>query len=323
MTAGIGAVTMALAFVGLALVYAMIDRWAARLKGEPASFRGDVGAAFSLGGSFRGARLAVSRALGPFLVGGWLMVILDPGGQSGGSSRASDAPPTDWGFLTSWDPFVLAGVAVAITVVGLAFFALVTLLRAWLTTGWIRLQHATLVEASREGTFSTLFGGGDRTGAMFAWLLTKLGVMLVTCLPLGIGAAVVFGLAQGEPQIAGLTVLGVAMFVTIGFAVWIGSGLALGDYLVVLDDAPPLVALRASLNQTRGQRMAIVGFAIVWGLVQALIAISGVLALCVGVIFTIPLARALHDAAWCRAYLRARDGVGPEVEWREPHPATA
>ena len=260
-------------------------------------------------GSWDAATVAVRRALGPMWVGGALMSLLDSGGN-GQSNRSSSDPDFLLGGLSELELVALIGA-------GIVCIGAAALFRAWLAPGWIRLHQAVLVQG--EGTWSILGSGGDRAASMLGWRVLR-GTALFVPFTLPIAPMVVlFALdptwIDGDLAGPGLAVAMLGGIAAVAQWLWIAPGVILGPYFVVLEGDDPIRALRRSVDAARGQRGSLIVLFVVLALYQALYALLGLLMLCVGVLVTVPLARAAADNAWCRAFLLARDGIDAEADW--------
>ena len=126
----VGLATMVVAFGALTWFFVWLDRWASRAEPGLRTFRGDVREAFATKGSFRAATAALQAAPLPLLIGGWLMVILDPGGNGGtGGSSASDGSE-----ITLFEGVPLTWIVIGASVVGLASLVFVALFLAFAMT---------------------------------------------------------------------------------------------------------------------------------------------------------------------------------------------
>ena len=98
--------------------------------------------------------------------------------------------------------------------------------------------------------------------------------------------------------------------VPVGF--YIGLGLAFGDHAVALDALGPTDALEKSWEMASGNRLYLLLFLFVYGVVNVIAVFVGLLMLCIGALFTIPTARAVTDIGFTEGYLmltgRAGDG---------------
>ena len=100
-------------------------------------------------------------------------------------------------------------------------------------------------------------------------------------------------------MLAGLVVLAV---ITVPIATYVWAGVRLAPFAVVLDGMGTMEALEHSWALANGNRIRMVNFAFV----NALFALLGMLACCIGVIYTGSVAQ----AAWVDAYLRVTGKLG-------------
>ncbi len=309
----------------------------------------DVRQGFAIEGVFEPVRRAIERNPGQMLVGGFLVLLAECNNSGGGGNSstgsnnedlekiiegmfgavrelgkegwvlAQSTPDLDFGILFAVVGAVL-GVVVCCMLLQLALYA-------WIVPGWVRMHQ----EAHQSGvaSFNTLFGSTDRFLDMLAWRIVNALVGLVpTVVLLGPVAAVLaeaptsfeqFGTAFLSPGFLGLLVLSVLTLAVMAW--WVALGTAMGNYFVVLEGAGPIVALRRSFDAARGHRLQIFLFGIVWSfLVTAVGWLLGFFTLCIGLIITLPIARAAVESAWLRAFLRARSGPDALADWAGERP---
>ncbi len=217
------------------------------------------------------------------------------------------------------EPALLGGILVgAVCLMGLMLiFAGV---RAWVHVGYIRLHEEVIIEG--DGSFGTLFGGGDRFVDMLLWKLLKMGigfgVALASMLPggivLGAGAAM-----DSEPLIMGGVVL--MMLIWLPVAIYVGLGMMLGEHVLVLENKGVMDTLGRAWSLADGNRVTIFVFAFMAGLAQFAAAIVGLMMCCVGVIITSPGCRALVDVGWTESFLFHTRGEEEAAKWRVPEVA--
>lgn len=295
----------------------------------PRSFRD----AFDIGHSLTSGFEALKRAPWPLLLGAVLMQCTESNGGSGGSG--GDGGGGSWDEYESWDSYDwdslgshaselgdqalgavgagLGGIGMAelgiLAIIFLAIMGLVAgcvvivvLFRAWLHPGYLRLRAEVLTTG--RGSFGTLFSGADAFGSMLgykviAWLIHT-GVVLLTLSP---GAAVLIGGAVLEST--ALAVLGLVLMFLLATPVslYIWLGLRFGAHAVALDGAGALQALERSWSLARGNRLWMLLYMVVTGVVW----MGGMCVCCVGIFVT----RAVVDVARTEAYLLAtRDEPG-------------
>ena len=146
-------------------------------------------------------------------------------------------------------------------------------------------------------------GGG--WGSLFLFHLLAFGVvtgsLLLAALP---GISVILLAGYTAP---GMAALGLLIAVGVALPVWlyVSMGLYLGGRFVVLEGHSPFEAIESSWNLARGARSALIVFRLTVGLFKAFALLVG-LALCgVGVFLTLPIARALAEAALSEAFILA------------------
>lgn len=257
---------------------------------------------------------AFLRAWPPLLVGGWILSFLDSNG-SGGSNEANaatDAGSEPWGDVAAGlfeDPVILVSAVIGAVVCVLA----VMLVRAWIVSGWTRVHREVLVDGA--SSFGTLFGGGDRTLPMVGWRFLR-SMVLAPVLVLALSPLVGAALADPDLVQAHFTsLLGLGGLLGLPAWLWVGPGLAFGEHFVALDEDGPLDALKHAWRAARGNRTSLIAFWLGLVIAQFAITLAGFLLLCVGVLISIPYARATVDVGWTRAWLVARHGREATEAW--------
>jgi len=154
----------------------------------------------------------------------------------------------------------------------------------WLQLGLFALLLDVL--EGREPKVATLFSRASRIPAAFGQLLLIYAGMFTLVLPF----AVLFLVHDRATQLkigAGLVLLELIPFA------YLALGMMFAQIELVYNrDAGPLSAIRTSFALVRGQRIRVLGMAIVFGL----IAVAGVVACCVGAIPTMTIAGMLSCA---------------------------
>ncbi len=295
-----------------------------------------VSAALTLGERFPTAWAAFKTHTPILFVGGLIRACVSGGGGGGGNlgdlanlaqTDAEAAPAQlqlEAGF-PEWDA-ALAGVGVGVlaAIIGLVFCVgiAVWLFRSWYIVGWYR----TLAVSARGGTpeFGGLFSGGDR-------FVSQLGISLLSGL-VGMGMLLFWflfaGLAWGGASLAGLpeeigmAAGAVALLVALPGVIYVALGLQLGELAVAIDGDKAFDGLVRGWELARGARFSMVLW---WGgvaLFQFGSYIAGICVLCIGVLFTMPVAYAICDHALVDAYLRMRDDVagGDAADLGPPDP---
>jgi hypothetical protein len=194
----------------------------------------------------------------------------------------------------------------AVILVQLVFVVFGWFLQLWLPIG---LLMATLgVAREREIEFTEIF-----RGARFFWrfLGSSLLVGLVAFAVLALCAipAVIAGVATWDPNNPTVTIIAAGIFGLIAFLAYLWVILRLSQYAYVLvdQDCGAIEAINQSYEMTRGH---VVDLFLIY-LVAGLVAISGVLACVVGLIFTYPLSMLVYACAY-HLLLANRPGYGPK-----------
>jgi hypothetical protein len=204
---------------------------------------------------------------------------------------------------------VLAIVLVA-TLIGFALFAL----NCWLESGFARLHVNILEHASDE--LAPLFSGKDRFWHMAGFkLLAGLSLLATAIVTVWPGALLAFYGYSREENTLLIAGIGAMVILAVPALVYVGLGLYLGELIVALDGLAPVYALRRSWVLAHGNRLPLLGFAVVCALVQ-FVSVAGILLCCVGVLATVPFARSLTGFAKTESYLLFTRGVAPTANWR-------
>ena len=279
----------------------------------------------------------VSKAVGggnlALLVGGWLMLLADgSGGNGGGTSRESSYEEASLllesgghlaqavsGLDLGETDIILVAVVAALAVLSCCWLAQLALY-GWIAPGFLRMQKLAIESA--EPGFDTLFGKVDRFGDLVLYRVLRAFVQLVPLTVFLVPIAAFVGVGWGqtgsiEPDwemlVAGMLLAGIP---AAAIGIWLQVALVFGNHFVVFEGAGPVLALRRSLDATRGHRWAIVGYGVIWWLLTSLIAFVGLLLCLIGFLYTAPLARTWWEAAWVRAFVLARDGEAGRQSWR-------
>ena len=289
----------------------------------------DFSQAFDVGRNLNHGVESLKRAALPLFTGAFLMQCTE-GGGGGGNIQIPDPSifeDMDWG-SSSHDPDlllrpllqsgpladmgmgfgeagivgltlgILIGVILLGLVCGLAMFAF----RAWLHGGYLRLQAHTL--ETGMGDFSALFSGKDlflgMVGAKLLKAVIMLGLALVAAIP-ALALIIPGAIRSSELLIIG----GIGLFVLflLPLSVYFGLGLAFVEHVVTFEQLSPTAAIRRSLELADGNRLSLFFFMFVFGIFRLAAVLVGLMMLCIGVIFTLPLARAVADTAFTEGYL--------------------
>ncbi len=271
---------------------------------------------FSITESIPAAFENVNRAPMVVIGGAVLAFGINALGQCGGrvSGSMGDLASTA-GDVQGLDPEVLIALLTAMAA-GIALSCglgvLVWIAQTWLVAGHLRVARE--VVTGGDGAFPTLFSGRD---VLFRLLLLGLLVGMVnfgTFTLAGLPSAPFFywaveAVIAGDIQtfqlwmLAGLVVLAV---ITVPIATYVWAGVRLATYAVALDGMGVMESLEHSWSLADGKRIRMVNFAFVNALFGAL----GLLACCVGVVYTGTVAQ----VAWVDAYLRVTGKLGDSVE---------
>jgi len=293
-----------------------------------------IGDAFSLRRSIGNGFLAVRLATGPMWLGGFLMSISDGCGNvptslpdlpdTGDDGSSLFTLPGRWPALafglapsdfTADELFglvvgIVVAVAVAMLLVGVALYAL----NSWLQTGFVRLHVNILERASDE--LGPLFSGRDRFWHMAGYKLLSGLIVSGTAIAAAWPGALLayFGYVSDRSTLL-IGGIGAMLILAVPPLVYVWLGVYLGELAVALDGASPVHALRRSWSLAHGNRMPLLGFAVVCLLIQ-FVSLAGVLLCCVGLLATVPLARALTGFAKTESYLLFTRGTAQAEAWR-------
>jgi hypothetical protein len=286
---------------------------------EPAPFA----EAFDVVRGLRHGWNAFKRSWPVLFVGGCLKNCTEGGGGANlrlpGDFRVDDSPLKDFDANREFeavDAMIQAmgmGLLVVVAAVAVLVGAAIFLLRVWMLPGWIRV-HREILETGRTD-WSTLFSGGDRFLAMAGWTLLsgliRLGSFGLCLAP---SLALAFALDFQLQGVVLAVLLGlVAMLVPL---LYVGPGLAFGAHALVLEDLPVMDALGRSWELAAGNRVGILVYAFLMGLMRLALAIVGMCALCVGGFITNPFSVALKDYAFTEAYLVFTRGWAAREGWQ-------
>ncbi|MDG1483952.1 MAG: hypothetical protein P8R54_30455 [Myxococcota bacterium] len=284
--------------------------------------------AFNISRGLEHGFAAFKRAPLPLFLGGMLMQCTEGGSGNSSSSPGSIPWDTDGGsrdmdydyrmdlgeLLRADIPptadltelIGLAGVGMGfilgMVLLGVVCIGLLWVFRSWLHVGYIRTQSRSLL--SGEGSFGDLLSGTDRLPTMMLWKLLKMlittGALLVAAAPGG--GILLFGVINENTP---LLILGavVALLLGVPVMVYIGLGLAFGEHAVTLDELGPTEALERSWELASGNRLHLFLFLLVYGFLRLVSVFVGLLMLCIGVLFTVPITRAVTDTGFTSSYL--------------------
>jgi hypothetical protein len=292
-----------------------------------------IGSSFDIGRALNHGLLAIRVAAAPMWVAGLLMSISDGCGGSvpdlsklareRGQTHVWLANPPKLSRVLehlladettrAWVLGAVLGFVLVVLLVGFALFAL----HCWLQTGFVRLHVNILEHASDD--LAPLFTGRDRFRAMLGYNvlsgLSLLAAAMITAWPGLLLAYYGFATERHTLIYAGIAFIPI---IAAPVLVFVALGAYLGPLAVALDDATPVHALRRSWALAHRNRWPLLGFAVVCWLVQ-LIGYAGILLCCVGVLGTLPLARALIGFAKTESYLLFTRGSEQTASWRAWH----
>lgn len=221
----------------------------------------------------------------------------------------------------SWqEPAVIGMVLAGLVCVTIIFVALFSL-RCWVHPGYIRL-HKQVIETG-AGDFGTLFSGADMFMKMVTWKLLSgaisFGAILVAALP---GAALAIAGGVGDQNMLLFGGAALAALLVFPVAVYVNLGLYVGNHVVVLEGLGAMEALDRTWTLTNGNRLTLFIFAVVVALVTFGALLGGLLMCCIGVLFTVPAARAMMDLGLTESFLLATRDNSETAQWRLPELAS-
>jgi hypothetical protein len=294
-----------------------------------------IESSFNLSRALGNAFSAVKIAFGPLWLGGMLLSMSDCGGGRfptslpipplGGDDKDSSSLllPVPWSRGVSaafsadsaGDDFATAFAAGAliIAVVVVVLIVGMFVLNAWLSTGFVRLQVAILEHGGEA--LAPLFSGRDRIWHLMGYkLMAGFSVSAAFLIAAWPGALIAYlGFAR-DSMALGFIGVGIGLLVSIPAAIYVGIGTYLGDLAVVLDGASPAQAMRRSFQLAGRGRLMKFEYAFVCNLVETAGSL-GILLCCVGVLATVPLARAIAGFAKTESYLLLTRGTAQTESW--------
>jgi hypothetical protein len=268
------------------------------------------GLAFDISRGFDSGMAAVRAAPLAMWVGGVLMVLFD-GHYSGGgdsddglSSLVSGAGDTIAVMGSKFSALQDAIPTAGVILVGLVVAAAMLLGHAFFRTGFLRQMHT--VHAYGEEGYRDLFSGADAMLSMLGSTLLQGLVYIVIAAPFAAGAGAAFYFLDEGPAFA---VTALLALLAIGPLIYAYLGMCLASFRVALDGDGPIESLRSSWSLADGNRWSLFKFGFVMVLVECAAALVGVMLLCIGMLVTVPLGRALTGVAWTESYLLATRGA--------------
>jgi hypothetical protein len=192
--------------------------------------------------------------------------------------------------------------------------------RCMLRPGVLSLQLAV---ARRQPTaLAMVFDSFDRTfsmiGAQFFTGLITMGCALFAALP-GIAVSVI-GHARG----VGPSIMLAAIIPAVGGFLYASVNLLLTEWFIVNEGRSSFAAIKESWRSSRSWRLRLVGLYVLVGTIELTGLAVGILLCGVGMLVTVPFARAYSDAVLTNAYLQLRcpppSETGPYPQAVSPYP---
>lgn len=220
--------------------------------------------------------------------------------------RVQDIPPELQDLLnelgSGMEIGAILGIVGLVLVVSLFCGGIMMLIRSFIHTGYLRL-HDQLV---REGTgdFGPLFSGADFLGPMVLWKVLKTVI--------GFGSSMVAGSPGFALMIVGAVQKNVALALVGGALTlvlfvpamfYVQLGLALGAHALVLERLSPMQALERSWSLASGHRSELFIFLFAQAIVSIAATLVGLMACCVGIFVTMPVALASIDVGMTEAFM--------------------
>lgn len=193
-------------------------------------------------------------------------------------------------------PLILGVVVCALVVVLLLFLA-----RCALVPGYLRTHQLAVTQ--QEVQVATLFRPEGRFVPvvlvnLLLFVIGLLGLLAVFAL-----AGLPLYLANNDPT-ALATVLVASTVLILPVVIYVSLGLSFAEHAVVLEKLPPHEAIQRSWQLTRGIRWPLIGYVLLSVVVGIVAFLFGVILLCVGLLFTMPMARMINDAAYTTLFLQ-------------------
>jgi uncharacterized membrane protein (Fun14 family) len=286
--------------------------------------------AFGLNRALTNGMLALRVAAMPLWLGGLLMSISDgcgslpmnlpswPKGDHRSAAWLTSPPKLASGWLDALDRGQMLGWAlglmIALVLTGVLVGLLLLALNCWAQTGFIRLHRNILEHASDE--LAPLFSGKDRFWSMLGYkLLAGFSTTAAAIVAAWPGALIAYVGYAGHHDRLMIGGFGLMLLLAVPALVYVALGAYLGELSVVLEGASPAHALRRAFALARGNRWPLLLFAAGCGVLQ-LASVGGLLLCCVGVLATVPLARALCGFAKTESFLLLTRGHEQAAGWK-------
>ena len=147
-------------------------------------------------------------------------------------------------------------------------------------------------------------------------LMAGFGLLFAVAILVGGGSFSSSGLKEAFNGPAPFIVLGLGGLALTIAMMWVVIPLTFAQFELVYGGCDAMEALRRGWALGHGHRLPTIGYGFVAGLVVMLLAIAGMLALCVGLLIAVPIGYALFFMVQAGLYLALRNGSGlpPPVE---------
>ena len=248
---------------------------------------------------FRALRTAwelLKKAPATVLVGGVLLAFTD-GGCSGGNQFASDGGED----FSGTDVAVIMAVVMAVLVIGVAFWLFACLLKVGFPTAIENVQKSGAEDVG------AIFKSEGRWLNMVAATFLQAIASFAAVIPMGLIVLLAVLVGSGTDNEAmgiGIGVVGALLWLP--FFIYIALGLSLISLAVAVERLNPIEAFGRSWELVRGNRLQLFLFY----LVTAVFTLLGLLACCVGVLFTSALAYTASADAYLRLVRANEDQAG-------------
>lgn len=208
----------------------------------------------------------------------------------------------------------LSALIVGIVVCALVVMLLLFVATSALTPGYLRMHQ----QAAGDGpvAIESLFSPGAHfvpvlaTKFLRGLIMSLFLVLLVVLAAAGIAAAI----ALDAHATVGLIALGVAAVLSTAVGLYLALGLTFATQAVVFENLAPMQALKRSWQLARGIRFQLLWYFVLAFLVALAGVILGVLALCVGLLFTVPIARMVNDCTKTLLFLQRTSAAEPSSD---------
>lgn len=245
--------------------------------------------------NLRRGQWAVKKAPLPLILGAVFMTCTE--GAGGRLSAGDPSAP-----LVDPSNYVVLAVIGAVALVVL-FFG--WLLRSFVHTGVLRSHEAML--RTGKTSVGTVFSGADRFVAMaglkvMKWFIPSIVVMILVSPAVCAGGALAYAPEHVPVDLVSLITFGFGGLATL-VGLYVLLGFTFAEQALVFDKLGPVAALRRSWSVMSGHRLEMVLYYLLAGLVIVVMAAGGLLVCCVGVLVTLPMARAWVDVGLSEGWL--------------------